>query len=82
MDIIIRMIGVYIYQLQYFLIENDVNTQQWHDLDLFSIITKTEGNPFMILFHKLIVLILNWWVKYIDKFNLYFFSNNWVLTNR
>ena len=24
MDIIIRMIGVYIYQLQYFLIENDV----------------------------------------------------------
>jgi hypothetical protein len=35
MDIKIRMIGVDIYQLQYFLIEIDVDTQQWHGLDFF-----------------------------------------------
>jgi hypothetical protein len=35
MDVKIRMIGVYIYQLQYFLIEIEVDTQQWHGLDFF-----------------------------------------------
>ena len=46
-DVKIRIIGVNIHQLQYFLMEIDVDTQQWHGLELlFPIISITEENPY------------------------------------